>query len=325
VKAFTYARATTAAEGVAAAASGARLLAGGTDLLPLMKARLLSPDHVVDISRLGEGWDAVAEAPDGGLRIGACCTLAQVAAQPRIRAEYAALAEAAASAGSPQIRNTATLGGNLCQWNRCWYFRGGIPCHLSGGDGCPAAQGDNRHHAIFRDGPCVAVHPSDPAVALLALGADVELVGPSGPRRLPLAEFLRAPRPGDPDPTQRLPGEVVAAVTLPPACASRSAYHKAMDRQAWAFALVSAAVVLQVSGGVVTEAAVVLGGVAPLPYRAAAAEDYLRGRRLTAPVAAEAAAAGLEAAQPLAGNGYKVALAAAVFVAALLACCPEVA
>jgi xanthine dehydrogenase YagS FAD-binding subunit len=318
VKAFAYRRAETLAEGVAAAAAGAVVLAGGTDLLPLMKGRLRQPEWVVDISRARRGREPVARTADGGLRLDGLATLAEIAADPRVRAEYPCLAEAAASSATPQLRNMATLGGNLCQWNRCWYFRGGIPCHLTGADDCPAARGDNRYHALWADGPCVAVHPSDPAVALRALGAIVEISGPEGERAVALGEFLRAPGPGRPDQTDLRPGELVVGVRLPAAGGRRSAYEKAMDRKVWAFALVSVAVVLGLApDGTVTEAEVVLGGVAPVPHPAQAAAAALLGRRLDAQAAEEAAEAATVGARPLAHNRYKVALLRGVVRAAL--------
>jgi xanthine dehydrogenase YagS FAD-binding subunit len=315
VKAFAYRRAETLEE---AAGGTGRPLGGGTDLLPLMKERLLSPESVVDLTRVAEaGASAIAALPDGGLRLGGLVTLAELARDARVVSGYAALAEAAASSATPQIRNTATLAGNLCQWNRCWYFRSGIPCHLSGASDCPAVRGDNRYHALFGDGPCVAVHPSDPAVALAAFGAVVEVVGRSGTRDVPLAEFLHPARPGSPEQAALARGELVAGVRLPGARERTSAYAKAMDRKAWAFALVSAAVVVGLRNGTVEEADVVLGGVAGVPWRADAVVRRLRGRPLSAETVRQAAAAAAEGARPLAHNGYKLDLACAVVRSAL--------
>ena len=316
MKAFEYERATDLPAGVAAAAGGGRLLAGGTDLLPLMKDRLLSPDRVVDISRAG-AQPAIAPMEDGGLRVDALCTLADLAADERLRRDYPALAEAAAASATPQIRNMATIGGNLCQWNRCWYFRSGIRCHLTGGDDCPAARGDNRHHALWADGPCVAVHPSDPAVALTAYGAEVEITGGAGPRRVPLTAFLRAPRPGSPEQAALEPGEMVSAVYLGASEGGLGAYEKAMDRHAWAFALASVAVVVTMRADVVAAAEVVLGGVAAVPRRAEQAGAALVGRPLTPEVAAESAEAAVSGARPLGHNGYKVPLVKALVRSAL--------
>lgn len=304
MKAFEYARASTLSAGGAAAAAGARLLAGGTDLVPLMKDRLISPDRIVDISAAGSPRH-IASVPGGGLRLDALCTLAELASDEGVGRDYPALAESAASAATPQLRNVATLGGNLCQWNRCWYFRGGIPCHLTGGEDCPAAHGDNRHHALWADGPCVAVHPSDPAVALVAYGAEVEV---NGSRRVPLGAFLRAPRPGSAEQTALEPGELVTAVWLGASNGRIAAYEKAMDRRAWAFALASVAAVLELRGGVVVHAEVVLGGVAAVPRRSDSAAAVLKGRPLSAEVAVEAADAAVAGARPLAHNGYKVPL-----------------
>ena len=316
MKAFEYDRAASLPAGAAAAAGGARLLAGGTDLVPLMKDRLLSPERLVDVSRAAAG-PAIAPREDGGLRLDALCTLADLASDDRVRRDYPALAEAAAASATPQIRNMATVGGNLCQWNRCWYFRSGVPCHLNGGHDCPAARGDNRYHALWTDGPCVAVHPSDPAVALAAYGAEVEVTGAAGLRRVPVTDFLRAPAPGSPEQAALEAGEAVSGVYLGASNGRLGAYEKAMDRHAWAFALVSVAVVLSMRAGVVTNADVVVGGVAAVPRRADQAGAALKGRPLTAEVAAEAADAAVSGARPLSHNGYKVPLVKALVRSAL--------
>jgi xanthine dehydrogenase YagS FAD-binding subunit len=319
VRAFSYERAVSLAEGGRAVAGGARALAGGTDLVPLMKDRLFSPERVVDLSALDGELRAVTRTPDGGLALGALVTLAELARSEPVRREYAALAQAAASAASPQLRNVATLGGNLCQWNRCWYFRGGVPCHLSGGDSCPALAGDHRFHAVFRDGPCIAVHPSDPAVPLLAFGARVRVHGPSGRREVPLAAFLRAPRPGSPEQAELAPGELVEAVLLPPADGP-SLFHKAMERRVWAFALASVAAVVRVADGRVERAAIALGGLAGVPRAAAEASRSLVGAAwpLGEDEAERAAEWALRGADPPPLAAYKVDLARRLVRAVLL-------
>lgn len=300
---------------------GARPLAGGTDLLPLLKQGLVAADTLVDVASAPDPRArSVERLAGGGLRLGALVTLAEVARHPEVRRECAALAEAAAASATPQIRNVATVGGNLCQWNRCWYFRSGVACRVTGGDDCPARVGDHRHHAIFEPGACIAVHPSDPAVALAALGARVEVQGPDGSvRTTAIQSFLRPVEPGSPEQAALGPGEVVWAVVVPgPTQRRRSAYEKAMDRRAWAFALVSAAVVVrEEADGTVADASIALGAVAAVPWRAEAAAAVLRGRKLTAELAQEAAARAVDGATPLPGNAYKVPLAIGLVRAAL--------
>jgi xanthine dehydrogenase YagS FAD-binding subunit len=307
VRPFAYERGATLVKGLGRREGRVLALAGGTDLVPLLQQGLVQVDGVVDVAAAQDLPRGSERQADGGVRLGAGTTLAELAGDPALREGYAALAEAATVAASPQIRNVATLGGNLCQWIRCWYFRGGFPCLVGAGDGCPAVDGDHRHHAIFRDGPCIAVHPSDPAVALLALGARVETAGPGGARVLGLAELLRPPGPGRPETTTLLPGELVTAVLLP-SPRGRSAYRKAMDRARWSFALASVAAVLGVEEGRVAHAAIALGGVAGVPRSAATAAASLVGRIPDAAACAEAAELATQGAEPLPGNAYKVEL-----------------
>lgn len=318
MKPFAYERADSLETAQRATARGARTLAGGTDLVPLMQEHVVHPARLVDVSTLADGALRTVELlPDGGLRLGALLTLAEIARHAMVRRAYPALAQAALSAGTPQIRNVATLGGNLCQWNRCWYFRDAVPCHLNGGDGCPAMDGDHRFHAVFRDGPCIAVHPSDPAVALLAFEARVQAKGMAGAREVPLAAFLRPPGPGRPEQADLQPGEVLTAVILPPA-AGRSGFEKAMERQAWAFALVSVAAVVELRSGRVAHARLALGGVAGVPRAAVEAARSLEGLPLDAEAVDRAAALAVRGAQPLMQNGYKVDLAQRLVRAVLL-------
>jgi xanthine dehydrogenase YagS FAD-binding subunit len=306
VKAFAYERAESPEAVVAAARAGARILSGGTDLIPLMQEHLVEPDRVVDATRIGAKWRQIEETAEGGLWIGGLATLSQLAVHPVVRGRYQALAEAAASAATPQIRNLATVGGNLCQWSRCWYFRSGVRCFLAGGDGCPAVAGDHRFHAIFRSGPCISVHPSDPAVALLAFSARVIVQGPGGRREVPLGSFIRQPG-GGPQQVDLSAGEFVVALSLPP-FRGRSVYRKAMARQVWSFALASVAVAVESDGGRIHRAAVALGGVAGVPWSAERAAAVLQGGRLDDETAARAAEAAVEGADPLPGNAYKVEL-----------------
>jgi xanthine dehydrogenase YagS FAD-binding subunit len=287
-----------------------RLLAGGTDLLTLMKLDLATPGRLVDLKRLPELDDAIAPTDDGGLRIGALATLGQIEDHPLVVEPYRALAEAAGLAATPQLRNMATIGGNLLQRPRCWYYRNPhVSCWLKEGDDCPAREGDNRYHALFGDSPCVAVHPSDPATALLALDATVAVTGPGGERAIPLTELFRLPTDDSRTETSLGAREMITAVTLPPdASGGRSAYLKAMDRKVWAFATVAVAASLVIENGVVREARLVLGGVAPIPWSLPEAANLLVGEAPSDALFARVADAALEGAAPLAHNGYKLPL-----------------
>jgi len=315
---FSYSSARTLDEAIGLLGAGARPLAGGTDLLPLMKADLGHFDRLVDIKRLAALPRRIEENGEGVV-LGALATLSELAASPTLQERYRALAQAADAAATPQLRNMATLGGNLLQRPRCWYFRHSrIPCWLKGGENCPARDGENREHALFGDAPCVAVHPSDPAAALLAFDADVRLVGRAGERTLALSDFLRLPSDRRRVETSLAEEELVSAVRLAPhPPETKSIYLKAMDRKVWAFALVSVAAVLRLAERRIAHARIVLGGVAPIPWRAHAAEAALVGEAAGAEVFERAAQAALEGARPLAGNGYKLPLARALVRRAL--------
>jgi xanthine dehydrogenase YagS FAD-binding subunit len=324
VRPFAYVRPTSLDDAVASLGeadsltpNGTRALAGGTDLLPLMKADLIAPERLVDIKRLAELGDQIEEMPDG-LRLGALTTLDQIEQSAVIQERYAALAEAAALAATPQLRNMATIGGNLLQRPRCWYFRHPhVACWLKGGDSCPAREGENQLHTLFDVSPCVAAHPSDPATALLALDASVRLRGRTSERELPLADFLAPPTEERRTETVIAGDELLISVHIPSDTASRSTYLKAMERKAWAFALVGVAVSVRMEGSRFARSRVVLGGVAPVPWRAEAAERVLTGAVASDEVIARAAAAALEGAQPLTQNGYKVPLVEALVRRAL--------
>lgn len=299
-------------------AGGTRLLAGGTDLLTLMQADLIAPERLVDIKRLAELDDRIEDGAEG-LTIGALATLAELEEDPFVQSRYPILAEAAGLAATPQLRNMATLGGNLLQRPRCWYFRDSrVHCWLKGGDLCYARGGENQHHALFDVSPCVAVHPSDPAVALLALDARVRLRGPSGEREISLGSFFAPPEDGRRKETTQADNEVIVAVRIPPRHAdARGVYLKAMERKAWAFALVSVAAVLRLEAGRIAEVSVALGGVAPAPWHARDAEQVLVGAESSADLFARAADAALTGAGALAKNGYKLPLAKALLRRAL--------
>lgn len=313
MKPFAHLRPSTVAEAVEAHAdhAGAQYLAGGTNLVDLMKLGVAAPDVLVDIRRLP--LDAVEDAPDGGLSIGAAVRNSDLAAHPVVRTRYPALSLALLSGASGQLRNTATTGGNLLQRTRCGYFQDtSKPCNKRApGSGCPARDGAHRDLAVLgHSESCVATHPSDMAVALVALDARVRLHGRDGERTLPLAEFHRLPGDRPHDDTVLLPGELITAVELPPGPpGASSTYRKARDRASYAFALASVAAVLEVHDGFVRHAALAFGGLAHRPWRASAAEAVLRGAPAAPETFARAAEAELAAASPLRDNGFKVKLA----------------
>jgi len=305
---FSYVRPDTLALAVKhAAAPGATVLAGGTDLLGCLRDRVQDVSTVVSLSRLGD-LRGISETA-AGLRIGALTTIAEVARDPIVNQKYTALARAASLVASPQLRNQGTLGGNLCQRPRCWYFRGDFACLRKGGDTCYALGGENQYHCIFGGSACVMVHPSDTATALVALGAQVAIAGPRGTRTLPLEAFFVLP---EKDVTREhglAPGEILTEVLLPSSSAGLvSTYRKVRARGAWDFAVAGLAVALSFRQGKVDAARVVLGAAAPIPWRAVEAEKALAGNRLEAKTIARAASAAVKGAAPLAQNRYKVAL-----------------
>ena len=285
------------------------LKTGGIDLLDHLKEHLSEPPRIVDLKAI-PGLNAIAEEADGSLRIGPLVTLAQIAAHPAVLATHAALAQACGEAASPQIRNVATLGGNLLQRPRCWYYRlESYRCLKKGGDICFAVGGQNRYHTILGDGPCNAPHPSNAAVALVALGASLTLASRQGARTVPAEQFFTLPSPDPERENTREAGEILSQIKLPAAPGVRSTYASVCERAAFDWPLVSAAVALRTEGGLVREARIVLGAVATRPWRSSAAERLLVGRRLddaTGEAVAQAAVAG---AQPLSENGYKIAQA----------------
>ena len=289
---------------------GAVFAAGGSDLLGMVKERLVTPDVVVSL-RTVRGQDQV-ETVEGGVRIGGLITLDALSRHALIRNRFTVLAEAAGTVATPQIRNVGTLAGNICQRPWCWYYRNGFACYKAGGSQCFSFNGENQFHAIFGGGPSYIVHPSDTAPALVALEATFRLVGPAGERQIPASEFFALPRRNPTRENILGDDELVAGVALPAPSASpvgrRSAYHKVLDREAWTHAVVSAAVVLEVDNEVCRAARIVLGGVAPIPWRVPDAERLLIGQRLTPSLATRVADAAVAGARPLAKNGYKVAL-----------------
>jgi xanthine dehydrogenase YagS FAD-binding subunit len=307
---FELARATSsaAARDLLAEKPGSVFKAGGIDLIDHLKEHLVEPPRVVDLKTI-PGLDGITAAADGSLRIGPLATLARVAADAGVRKSHAALAQACAEAASPQIRNVATVGGNLLQRPRCWYYRlESYRCLKKGGDVCFAVGGENRYHAVFGGGPSYAVHPSNAAVPLVAFGASFILEGEQGSRTVPASEFFTSPAKDPERENQLRPGEILTEILVPAAAGVRSVYQDVRERAAFDWPLVSAAVALKLEGNVVREARVVLGAVAPVPWRSAKAEQALVGKPLEEATAAAAARAAVFGATPLSDNGYKVGL-----------------
>ena len=305
---FEFARATGVAEALdlVAAKPGSVLKAGGIDLLDHLKEHLLEPPRVVDLKTI-PGMNAISVEADGSIRIGPLVTLAQVAAHPGIRATHTALAQACGEAASPQIRNVATIGGNLLQRPRCWYYRlASYRCLKKGGDICFAVGGENRYHTIFAEGACNAPHPSNAAMGLTALGASLAFHGSRGTRTLPAERFFTIPGQDPQRENAREADEILTAISLPAVLGVRSTYASVREKAAFDWPLVSAAVGLRVEEGLVRDARIVLGAVATVPLRSAAAEQALLGRRLDDATAEAAANASVSGAQALSENGYKV-------------------
>jgi xanthine dehydrogenase YagS FAD-binding subunit len=316
---FSYTRTTTLKQAVEASSRpGARILAGGTDLLGCLRDQVFTAGTLVSLNGIKE-LKGIRRGPDGGWRIGALTTLAEIADHKELAVSYRALVQAAASAASPQLRNQGTIGGNLCQRPRCWYYRKDFRCLRKGGDACFAAAGENQHHAIFGGAPCFMVHPSDTAPALVALEARVTIAG-RRPRTIPLAKFFLLPGDNVLNENVLAQGELITEILLPPPQAgARSTYRKVRERGAFDFALAGAAVVVSLDGGNVGRARVVLSGVAPVPWRAVEAEKVLEGKSLTADTVAQAAAAAVKDASPLPRNEYKVPLVRGILQESLLA------
>ncbi|MCC6739441.1 MAG: FAD binding domain-containing protein [Planctomycetia bacterium] len=312
---FTWWDARTAEEAAALLAKpGASALAGGVDLLGEMKDGIRAPEHLVNLRSI-PGLDRV-EKNDRGWRIGATALLADLASHEALRRDLPGLAEAAAAVATPQIRNQGTIGGNLAQRPRCWYYRAAeYACVKKGGKGCPAEQGENRYLAILGGGPCHIVHPSDCAPMLVALGARLFLRGPEGGRDLPVADFYELPAKNVSCEFSLKPGEFIEAVEVPTAL-PRSTYVKIRERDSFDFAIAACAVAGRVEAGRFTDARVVLGGVAPVPWRSSAAEANLV-KNTIADAVEPAANAAVEGARPLSQNAWKVPMAKAAVARAI--------
>jgi xanthine dehydrogenase YagS FAD-binding subunit len=320
MKAFTYERANTVTQAAAGALEpGAKLIAGGTNLLDLMKLQVETPSRLIDVNRLG--FDAIEETPEGGLRIGATVRNSDLAADRRVRLRYPALSRALLAGASAQLRNKATTGGNLLQRTRCYYFYDvSMPCNKRNpGSGCAAIGGFNRIHAVLgTSDACIATHPSDMAVAMRALDAVVETVDAKGVRgTIPIADFHRLPGQTPQVETNLKPGEVITAVTLPPPPPGKQMYRKVRDRASYAFALVSIAAIIDSANGRIRSARLAFGGLAHKPWRVPQAEEGLTGSIARVDTFDAAATAVLDGARGYGGNDYKIPLARRTLVATL--------
>ena len=298
---------------LAAEPNGAAMIAGGTDLLSEIRNGTTNPTTLVALDNVNDSnLREIAATAIGELRIGALVTIADIASHAEIRNNHTALAEAAAGLATPQVRNLGTLGGNLTQRPRCWYYRHPLTvCLKRGGDHCFAVQGMGKYLCVTGGDRCFIVHPSDTAVALTALGASVSITGLQGEWNLPIDQFFIGP---DVDLMREnilAPGEILTGITVPPpSAAQRSIYLKAEERESGDFALVSVAAVIDVVDGTISRASIVLGGVAPTPYRAAATEEYLRSQPTTSVSTAEAGSLAIVDPRPLPDNAYKIPMAA---------------
>jgi xanthine dehydrogenase YagS FAD-binding subunit len=281
--------------------------AGGTDLLGCLRDRTITSRKIVSISALKE-LTGIRETPDGGVTIGALTTISEVGDHPLLAQKYPGLVRSAAEVASPQLRNQGTLGGNLCQKPRCWYYRGEFHCLRKGGNHCFAMGGENQFHAIFgHDHICAITHPSDTAPVLMALGATVQVVGPKGQRTIAVAELHVLPADDVQAETVLEPGEIITRIIIPaPPPGLYSSYRKIRARRAWDFALAGVALALVIDGGTVSQAGIVLSGAAPIPWRSTEVEQLLTGKTLSAETIDLAARAAVANATPLDKNGYKV-------------------
>ena len=321
MKTFDYTRASSTEEAVSAINSieQAKFLGGGTNLIDLMKEGVEQPDHLVDVTKLSLA--EITELPDGGVRIGAMARNSDTANHPLIRQRYPVLSQAFLAGASPQLRNMATVGGNLMQRTRCYYFTDiSMPCNKRNpGSGCAAIEGYNRIHAILGTSEqCIATHPSDMCVALAALDAVVRVQSSNGEREIPMIEFHRLPGDTPEIETELQPGELITAVDLPAAIASNKSYYlKVRDRNSYAFALVSVAAALNVQDNIIQDARIAMGGVAHKPWRATEAESMLVGKPVNEDTFRQAAETALSGAQTYEHNAFKVELGKRAIVRAL--------
>lgn len=310
---FSYIRVKTVKEAIDhLGGPGTRIHGGGTDLLGCLRDEIFPADKLVSLQGI-DTLGGIRETPDGGLRLGALATIADIADSPLVRGKYPGLSRAAREVASPQLRRQGTIGGNLCQKPRCWYYRGEFHCLRKGGDRCFAVIGENQFHCILGGYKCFIVHPSDPAPMLLALKADVRIEGPDGAGTAPLESFHVSPRDNPGKETILGPREVVTEILIPaPEKGLKTSYRKIRTRQSWDFSIAGVALALTLDGKRVTGGRVCFSGVAPVPWRAREVEEVIHGKELTAETISQATRAAVAEARPLKKNAYKVPLLKAV-------------
>jgi xanthine dehydrogenase YagS FAD-binding subunit len=320
---FQWADPTTIAQAIELTINGSSFKAGGIDLLDLMKDRIAAPTRLINLKSI-PGLDQIKQ-DEAGITIGPLVTLAQLAADPIVAAKCPALAQAAAHSATPQVRNMATLGGNLLQRPRCWYFRNAlIHCSKKGGEISYAQDGEDQDHAIFNNQLCAIVHPSSAAVPLVAHGATIELTSSQATRKLSLEEFFTLPSVDLHRENSIAPDEVLTAVRIPSSPAgSRSIYLKQGEKESFDWPIAEVAVVIEQDGGKCKKASLILGAAAPVPHRAKEAEDALVGQPINKDTAAAAASAALASATPLAQNAYKIQVFKTLIARAILAAAGE--
>jgi xanthine dehydrogenase YagS FAD-binding subunit len=317
---FTYVRPKSLEEAFKHLSSeGSKVHAGGTDLLGCLRDHVFEASKVVSLSSM-KNLRGIRKSSQGGMRIGSLTTLREVAGNSDIQKHYTALAQAASEVASPQLRNQGTLGGNICQKPRCWYYRGEFHCLRKGGEECFALAGENAFHCIFGGESCYIVHPSDTAPALGALGAQIYIRGPKGQRSVALEKFHVPPAEDYTKETRLEAGEIVTEIGLPPPVEGlRSSYRKVRARQSWDFALAGVALALVFKGEQVLRARVFLSGVAPVPWRSREVEEVVIGKRLDEATVRKAAEAAVQKAKPLDQNAYKIPLLRGLIEEQLLA------
>ncbi len=317
INASSFSDAVQAAQRARAAGQAVAFSGGGTDLLQQIKDGTDPADVIINLRTVADARTITSDS--GGVTLGGLIALSELAADPQVITSLTAIAQAAASVGTPQIRNVATLAGNVTQRPWCWYYRNGFNCYKAGGDECFSVNGENGQHAIFGGGPSYIVHPSDVAPALVAFDARFQVTGPNGERELNAEEFFVLPITNPERENSLAEGELLSAIRIPSVAANTfSTYQKIMDREAWTHAEVGVATVIQRDGNAVNNATVVLSGVAPIPWRVEAVEDFLAGRQINAATASEAGELAVSEAQPLAKNGHKLPMTSAAVERAIL-------
>jgi len=321
MKTFEWANATSVEEAQSLREEGTVYKAGGVDLVDLMKERIASPKRVVNIREI-EGFDHITPGDDESLKLGPMATLSRIDEDKFIRERFTALADACGHAATPQIRNMATVGGNLLQRPRCWYFRNELfPCRKKGGEICYAQQGENQYHAIFNNGVCAIVHPSAAACALVALGATIELSGDKGAKRqAKLEEFFILPNVDVTRENSIQPGEIITEILVPALPkGAKSAYIKQGEKESFDWPIAEVAAIIEKEGDTCKSASIVLGAAAPVPRRAKEAEAAIKGKPITRDSAIAAAKAALADASPMTQNGYKLPVFEVIITRTILA------